>query len=136
MPGVLGFDDLVDPGGGPLDLAGLVGHHVVVVLLPGQLDRGVALADLELVGGFGRARAQAFEQRLHRRRHDEHEQRLLDPLLDLLRALDVDLQDDVATLGQRAADLVARRPVPVVVDLVGLEELASLAERLEPLDDR
>ena len=34
--------------GGPLDLAGLVRHDVVVVVLPGELDRRIALADLEL----------------------------------------------------------------------------------------
>ena len=38
---VLVRDDLVDPLGRPLDLAGLVRDDVVVVVLPGQLDRGV-----------------------------------------------------------------------------------------------
>ena len=47
-------DDLVDPLGRPLDLARLVGDDVVVVVLARQLERGVALADLELVGGLGR----------------------------------------------------------------------------------
>ena len=61
-------DDLVDPRGRPLDLAGLVRHDVVVVLLAGELDRGVPLAQLELVGGLGGAAPQALEEVLERRR--------------------------------------------------------------------
>ena len=38
------------------DLAGLVADHVVVVLLAGELERGVALADVEVIGGLGGAR--------------------------------------------------------------------------------
>ena len=126
-------DDLVDPLGGPLDLAGLVGHDVVVVLLAGQLDRGVALAELELVGGLGRPAAQPLEEVLERRRDEEDQQRAGDLLLDDLGALDVDLEDHVAARRERLADLAARRAVPVAVDLVGLEELAGGALRGERL---
>ena len=68
MPSVLLGDDVVDPLGGPLDLAGLVGHDVVVVLLAGELDGGVALAELELIDGLRGAAAQALEEVLERRR--------------------------------------------------------------------
>ena len=60
--------------------------------------------------------------------------RLGDVLLDHLGALDVDLEDHVVAGDQRVADLGARRPVPVAVDLVRLEQLAGLAERVEPVD--
>ena len=118
-------DDLVDPLGGPLDLAGLVDDDVVVVVLAGQLDRGVPLAELELVGGLGRPAAQPLEEVLERRRDEEDQERARDLLLDDLGALDVDLEDGVAARGERVADLVARRAVPVAVDLVRLEELAG-----------
>ena len=114
--------------GGPLHLAGLVDHDVVVVLLAGELDRGVALAELELVGGLGRPRcAGARRASSSDGGTMKIEQRLGDPLLDHLGALDVDLEDDVAAGGERLADLAARRPVPVAVDLVRLEELAGVA---------
>ncbi len=48
-------DDRVDRPGGPVDLAGLVDDDVVVVLLTCQFDGRVALTELELVGGLGRA---------------------------------------------------------------------------------
>ena len=124
-------DDLVDPLGGPLHLAGLVGHDVVVVLLARQLDGGVALAELELVGGLGRAAAQALEQVLERRRDDEDEQRVGDLLLDDLGALDVDLEDHVAAGQERVADLAPRRAVPVARGPGRLEELAGGAQRRE-----
>src|SRR4029077_16423825 len=117
VPAVLLGDDRVDPFGGPFDLAGLVGDHVVVVLLAGQLDRGVALAQLELVGGLRGTASKALEEVLERRRDDEDEQRPRDLLLDHLCALDVDLEDDVPTLRQPLADLAARRAIPVLVVL-------------------
>ena len=125
------LDDRLDLRGGPVDLAGLVDDDAVVVALARELDGGVALADLQLVGGLGGARAEALEQGLERRRDDEHEQRVRDPLLDDLRALDVDLEDHVVARGERRRDLAPRRPVPVAVDLVGLEQLARLAQRVE-----
>src|SRR6185503_1935075 len=67
--GLLGPDDLVDPLGGPGDLPGLVNHDVVVVLLARQLQRGVALADVQLVGRLGGARLEAREEVLQRWRH-------------------------------------------------------------------
>ena len=79
---VLVRDDRLDPLRGPLDLARLVGDHVVVVLLAGQLEGRVALAQFELVGGLGRARPQALEERLERRRDDEDQERLGDLVLD------------------------------------------------------
>ena len=90
---MLGGDDLVDTLGGPLDLARLVGHDVVVVLLARQLDGGVPLADLEFVRGLGRPAAQALEQVLERRRDEEDEQGARYLALDDLRPLDVDLED-------------------------------------------
>ena len=69
-------DDLVDPLRGAFDLAGLVDDHVVVVVLARQLDGGVALAELELVGGLGRPRSEPREERLERRRDDEDQERL------------------------------------------------------------
>src|SRR4051812_19094453 len=67
LAAVLVADDLVDPLRGPLDLAGLVGHDIVVVVLPGKLHRGVALAQLELVDAFRRTQPQPMEQVLLRR---------------------------------------------------------------------
>jgi hypothetical protein len=55
-------DDLVDPLRGPLHLAGLVDDDVVVVLLAGELDGGVPLAQLELVGGLGGAGAEPADR--------------------------------------------------------------------------
>src|SRR5215212_11652791 len=72
---LLGADDLVDPAGRTGDLAGLVPDDVVVVLLPGELERRVALADVELVGRLGGAGLQPGEEVLERRRHKEDEQR-------------------------------------------------------------
>ena len=117
-----------------LDLAGLVDDDVVVVVLSGELDRRVPLAQLELVGGLGRPRPQPPEQRLDRRRDDEDEERLVDPLLHVLGALDVDLEDDVAP-GERAprGPPSRGRPVPVAVDLVRLEQAAGIAQREEAL---
>ena len=57
-------DEPDDIGRGPVHLAGRVLHHVVVVLAPCELDCGVALADLELVGALGRPAPQAPEERL------------------------------------------------------------------------
>ncbi len=62
------LDDRLDLRGRPLDLAGLVDHDAVVVALARELDGGVALPDLQLVGGLGGARAEALEQGLERRR--------------------------------------------------------------------
>ena len=115
-------DDLVDPGGRPLDLAGLVGHDVVVILLARKLDGGIPLAKLELVGGLRRSTSQTLEEILQRRRDEEDQECAGDLALDDLGALDVDLEDDVATRLERLADLAAGRAVPVAVDLVRLEE--------------
>src|SRR6266550_6884615 len=131
--GLLGADDLVDPGRGLGNLVGLVGHHVVVVVLTRELERRVALADVELVGGLGRARLEPREQVLQRRRDEEHQERLGNLLLDHRGALDVDLQDRVAAGGERRPDLVAGRAVPVAVDQVRLEEAAGRAFVLELL---
>src|SRR4051794_11156652 len=68
VAGVLGGDRGLDHLGRPLDLARLVGDDVVVVVLPGELDRRVRLALLELVGRLGRPRLQPLEERLERRR--------------------------------------------------------------------
>ena len=129
------LDDLVDARRGPLDLAGLVGHDVVVVVLAGQFDGGVALAQFELVDGLGRARLQPGEQGLHRWRDHEDQERVGDPFLDLLGALDIDLEDDVVPGRERLLDLGTRRPVPVAVDLVGLQQTAGVAQGEEVLDD-
>src|SRR4029078_1227245 len=107
------------------DLARLVRDDLVVVLLPRQLDGGVALADLQLLGGLGGACAQPLGELPPRRRDDEDQERLGHLLLDDLRALDVDLQDHVAAGDERPADLVARRAIPVAVDLVRLQEAAA-----------
>ena len=45
--------------------------------------------------------------------------------------LDVDLQDHVVTLPERVANIGPRRSIPVPVDLVGLEQLALVAEARE-----
>src|SRR5262245_36812957 len=71
---VLVRDDLLDPLGRLLDLSGLVDDDVVVVILAGQLDRRVALAQLELVGRLARTRAQPGEQRFQRWRDHEDQQ--------------------------------------------------------------
>ena len=62
------LDDRLDLRGRPVDLAGLVDHDAVVVALARELDGGVALPDLQLVGGLGGAGAEALEQGLQRRR--------------------------------------------------------------------
>jgi hypothetical protein len=129
--GLLGADDLVDALGGPDDLARLVHHDVVVVLLPGQLEDGVALAHVELVGRLRCARLKPREEILVGGCHEEDEEGLGNLLLDLGRALDVDLEDGVASSHERRSDLVARRAVPVVVHEVRLEEPADLALCLE-----
>ena len=74
---------------------------LVVVVLAGELEGRVPLAELELVGGLGRPRPEPLEQRLHRRRDDEDQERLGDLLLDDLGALDVDLEDHVLAGGER-----------------------------------
>src|SRR5262245_11913494 len=134
VSGLLGVDDLVDVLGGLRDLARLVSHDVVVVLLARELERGVALPDVQLVRGLGGARPQALEQVLEGRRNEEDEERLRHLLLDHGRALDVDLQDRVASRRERLADLVARRPVPVAVHEVRLEEAAGHPPPLELVD--
>jgi hypothetical protein len=133
MSGVFDRDDLVDPLGRPLDLAGLVGNDVVVVVLASQLDRGITLADLELLGRLGGASSEPLEQLLERRWDHEDQQRLRDLLLDDLRALDVDLEDDVPARDEGVSNLFARRAVPVAVDLIRLEEAAGRAEAEELL---
>src|SRR4051794_26802468 len=125
------LDDRLDLRGGPVDLARLVHDDPAVVALPRELDRRVALPELELVGGFRRPRPQALEQGLERGRDDEHEQRLGHPLLDDLRALDVDLQDDVVAGGERLGDVPARRAVRVAVDLGRLEQLPGVEQSAE-----
>ena len=124
-------DDLLDPGGGRLDLASLVHDDVVVVLLAGQLDRCIRLAQLQLVGGLGRARAQSFEERFERRRDHEDEERLGHLLLHDLGALDVDHEDRVAAGRERIPHRLAGRAIPVAVDLVRLEEPARRAKLQE-----
>jgi len=125
---VLVRDDRVDLLGRPLDLAGLVDHDVVVVVLARQLEGRVPLAQLELVGRFGRPRAKSLEQGSQGRWDHEDQERLADLFLDDLGSLDVDLEDRILAGGQRAPDLVARRAVPVAVDLVRLEEAACVAD--------
>ena len=53
------------------------------------------------------------------------------PLLDHRSALDIDLEDHVVTGEEGVPDGAARRSVPVAVDLVGLQELAAVAEARE-----
>jgi hypothetical protein len=48
--------------------------------------------------------------------------------LDLERALRVDLEDDLPTLGDPALHLRARRPVAVAVDLGPLKQASCLGE--------
>ena len=111
--------------GRPFDLPGLVRHDVVVVVLAGEFEGCVALAELELVGRLGRATLEALEERFEAWWHDEDEERLGHPLLDRLRTLHVDLEDHVVAGRKRVADLGARCPIPVAMDFyVGLEELA------------
>src|SRR3954452_195112 len=92
---VLAGDDPFDPPGGLLDLAGLVRDDLVVVTLARQLERGVALAELELVSSLRAARPEPREERLHRGWDDEDQKRLADLFLHLLVNLDVDLEDRV-----------------------------------------
>src|SRR6185436_9527879 len=76
-------------------------------------------------GGLSRTRPQPLEEVFQRRRDDEDQQRARHLALDDGRALNVDLEDHIAALGERLTNLVARRPVPVLVDLARLEERAG-----------
>ena len=128
MAGALGVQDGVDGGRGPVHLAGLVDDHVVVVLRSSQLDGRVALADLELIGGLGRPRTEAPEERLERRRDQEDEQGVRGSGLDRGSTLDIDLEDHVAAGLECVEHLATRRAVPVAMDLGGLEQLAGVAQ--------
>ena len=110
-----------------VDLAVAVLDDVVVVLLAGQLDRRVALAQLELVGRLGRPRLQPLEEALERRRDDEDQHGVGDVLLDHLGALDVDLEDHVAAGEQGLADLA--RGVPYQLPWTSLASSSSPASR-------
>ncbi len=99
--------------------------------LASQLGGGVRLPPSEFVRRLGGARAQAREERLEGGRHDEDEQRVGDAGLHRLRPLHVDLEDDVTTGFQCGHDVLARRPVPVAVDLGPLEQLTAVAQRSE-----
>src|SRR4029079_11099441 len=67
VPHVLLGDDPVDLRGCPPDLAGLVDDELVVILLPRELDRRVALPDLQLLGRLRGACSQPLEELLHPR---------------------------------------------------------------------
>ena len=130
---MLGRDDLVDPLRRSLHLVGLVHHDVVVVAGTGQLDRGVALPQLQLLDRLGGPAAEPVEERLEGRRHDEDQERVRHALLDRVRALHVDLEDDVLACRQRLRHFDPRGAVPVPVDFVCLEQLAGIAQGEEPL---
>src|SRR3972149_5395244 len=110
--GLLEQDDLVDPSRGPRDLARLVDHHVVVVVLSGELQRGVPLPDVKLVGRLGRPLLQPLEEVLERGWDQEDEERIRNPTLDHGGALDVDLQDDVVPRLQGGTDPGSRPAAP------------------------
>ncbi len=123
--------DLVDLARRSLGLVGLVDHHVVVLGAPLHLHLRVAVAPLQLGRRLGAATGQARLAILGRWRRDEDAQRLGDQLLDLLGALDVDLQDRVTPGAQRGFDLVARRARPIPVHLARLQQSPIALEPLE-----
>src|SRR5215210_866812 len=121
---VLQPDDLVDLLRGTFDLSRLVDDDVVVLVHPRHFELGVAVAPCLLLGRLGRPAGEPSLARVGRRRCDEDPQRIGDESVDLLGALDVDLEDRVTTTRKRLGDLVARRARPVAVDLARLKEVA------------
>src|SRR5580765_15787 len=66
-----------------------------------------------------------------RRRENEDAHGVGEGLADLVRALPVDLEQDVQSLGARVLQPLLRRAVTVPVDLGRFEEIAALEHRLE-----
>src|SRR2546421_3716967 len=128
-PGV--FDDLANLAYRTLDV--VIRHHVLV------LRRVCHLAPRDLPPGSQVLRRLAASlhltplQLLLRRRDDEDEHRVRHQPAHLLRALDIDLQHDVAALAAGALDAVAECAVQVAVVGCVLEEGARRNQRLELL---
>jgi len=109
----------------------VVDHHVIQLWPVPHVGGGVLQPALDHVFRVGAAAAQpAFELRARGRQYEDRTafgQRAA----YLLRALPVDLEDQVLPLGERGLDRAARRPVAVVEDARVLEELAPSGHRLE-----
>ena len=106
-------DDLLDSLRGHVNAVLFVHHHVVVVVFAGQLQRGVALPNLELLGRLGPPGLEMLDQGLHRRRQNEDQESGRDLALHDLRTLDVDLEDGVLAARQGVPDAGPWRAVPV-----------------------
>src|SRR5712692_1899759 len=123
------FDDRVDLGRGPFHV--VVGHHVVVVRGAGHLALGDLAPRGEVLRGFAAALDLPPLTLLLRRRHDEDGDRIGNEAADLVRALDVDLQHDVASGMARILDAVAEGAVEIAVVCGVLEKRAFPHQVLE-----
>src|SRR5438477_6434877 len=125
------LDDLADLAHRPLNV---VPHPDVAVLLGvGQLALGALPARGEVLRGFASPLLLAMLELLFRGRDHEYEHRVGYQPAHLLRALDVDLQHDIAAGVARFLDAVAEGAVQVTVVGRVLEERALRDQRLELL---
>ena len=123
----LGREDLTHARHALLEIA--VDQHVVVLGEMGHVGRDLAEAPAHHRFGILGAPPQPSLQLGHRRRQDEHADHVGARLAQLLGALPVDVEQDVAARGERLLDRRARRAVAMAVDLGVLQQLAGFDHR-------
>src|SRR5688500_10730495 len=127
----LRLDDVPDVLRGPLRMTGLVHDHVVEVAGLRNPTLGVLPPTREAGLRLRAASTKALREVVHRRRHDEDEERVRHLAAHVAGAFRADGQDRVAAGGQDAAHLVDRRAVPVPMVVGVLEQTVAGNERLE-----
>jgi len=105
----------------------IVNYNMIIGLTAANFLFGLREAVSDDFGRVGAALFDARGERVQRGRADEHQHRLGHKIFDLLRALRVQLQDDVAAAREFVRDPRARRAVEVAVDLRPFQELAGIA---------
>src|SRR5690554_2395316 len=127
-----GADDRNEVADGVLQY--VIQYNVVELRHMAHLAARAQQAPGDHVLAVGAAPAQALLQHIERGRQHEHPHGLRKRLAHLLRALPVDLQQDVVARADALADPGPGRAVVVTVDLGPLEKFTGIAHRPEAFD--
>src|SRR3954453_13047545 len=118
----LGLEDVVDELAAFLRV--VVDQHIIIFGPMAYLGRGAVHAAADHLPAVGAARAKAALELGHRGRQDEDADDVRIDLLQLLRALPVDVEQHVAAALDRLHHLALERAVAVAEDVRPFEELA------------